>query len=231
MIDWRRSARADGQFVREREWQTAQSVILWVDDAASMAFSSSDALPQKQARARLLALALGVLLIRGGERVGLTGFSLPPRGGRGQLERLAEALARGAGEFADFGVPEARGMVPQARAVFLSDFLGEIGAVEAALEKAAARGVRGALVMVLDPAEEAFPFEGRTIFESMSGSLLHETLKAGELRARYSARLAARKEALAGFARGAGWRFHVHHTDASAQAALLWLYGALEGAV
>jgi uncharacterized protein (DUF58 family) len=231
MIDWRRSARADGQFVREREWQTAQSVILWVDDAASMAFSSSDALPEKQARARLLALALGVLLIRGGERVGLTGFTLPPRGGRGQVERLAEALSRGTGSIADFGVPEARGMLPQARAVFLSDFLGEIGAVEAALEKAAARGVRGALVMVLDPAEEAFPFEGRTIFESMSGSLLHETLKAGELRARYSARLAARKEALAAFARGAGWRFHVHHTDASAQAALLWLYGALEGTV
>src|SRR5690606_35476281 len=31
LVDWRRSARSDTQYVREREWQIAQSVILWVD--------------------------------------------------------------------------------------------------------------------------------------------------------------------------------------------------------
>ena len=33
-IDWRRSGRGDEQFVREREWQIAQSVQLWVDGGA-----------------------------------------------------------------------------------------------------------------------------------------------------------------------------------------------------
>lgn len=31
MIDHRRSAMGDTQFVREREWQIAQSVMLWID--------------------------------------------------------------------------------------------------------------------------------------------------------------------------------------------------------
>jgi len=88
--------------------------------------------------------------------------------------------------------------------------------------------VRGALVQVLDPAEEEFPFDGRTIFESMGGGLRHETLKAGELRGRYLARLADRKARLAELCRAAGWHFHTHHTGGSAQAALLWLYSALE---
>jgi uncharacterized protein (DUF58 family) len=40
-IDWRRSARGDEHFVREREWQIAQSVQLWVDPGASMRSSAA----------------------------------------------------------------------------------------------------------------------------------------------------------------------------------------------
>jgi uncharacterized protein (DUF58 family) len=94
--------------------------------------------------------------------------------------------------------------------------------------RASDKGVRGALVQVLDPAEESFPFDGRTIFESMGGTLRHETLRAGDLKARYLARLAERKDRLAALGRASGWHFLTHHTGESAQAALLWLYHALE---
>ena len=70
-IDWRRSARADTPFVREREWQAAQSVSLWVDPSRSMGFSGATGRGTKSDRARVLALALGILLLKGGERVGL----------------------------------------------------------------------------------------------------------------------------------------------------------------
>lgn len=226
LIDWRRSARGDLPYVREREWQAAQSVTLWVDDARSMGFSGARNRPSKADRARLLALALAALLVRGGERVGLSGDALPPRGGRAQVLRIAAALL-GEGD-ADYGSPQAGGMVAHGRAVFLSDFLGDPAAVEQALGRAADRGVRGALVQVLDPAEEEFPFDGRTIFESMGGGLRHETLRAGDLRVRYLARLAERKARLETLARGAGWQYLCHHTGQSAQAALLWLYRALE---
>jgi uncharacterized protein (DUF58 family) len=227
MVDWRRSARSDAQFVREREWQIAQSVLMWVDQAASMRFASSNDLPEKADRARLLALSVAILLVRGGERVGLTGGSLPPRRGEVQLLRLAEAFSRDAIE--DYGHPEARAMLPQSRALFISDFLGDPEPVESALAKAADRGVRGVMLQVLDPAEEAFPFRGRTIFESVGRSLSHETLKADDLRDRYLERLAERKARLAALCETTGWRYHCHHTSDSAQSALLWLWQAMDG--
>lgn len=226
MIDWRRSARADAHSVREREWQAAQSVTLWVDTARSMAFTGDKARPSKADRARLLALALAMLLLRGGERVGLAGDAAPPRSGRGQVDRLALALADDGA--ADYGAPVASGMVAHGRAVFLSDFLGNLTGVEQAMARASDKGVRGALVQVLDPAEESFPFDGRTIFESMGGTLRHETLRAGDLKVRYLARLAERKDRLAALGRASGWHYLTHHTGESAQAALLWLYRAME---
>ena len=227
MIDHRRSARGDQQFVREREWQIAQSVMLWVDQGASMRYASDNELPHKADRARLLGLALAILLVQGGERVGLTGTALPPRRGRNQILRLAEAFSLDAAT--DYTPPEHRALIPHARAVFISDFLGDMGEVERALTKSADRGVRGVLLQVLDPAEENFPFQGRTIFESVGGTLRHETLKAGELRDRYKARLAARRDRLAALCRTTGWRLGQHHTGESAQSALLWLYRALDG--
>ncbi len=225
MIDWRRSARSDAHFVQTREWQAAQSVTLWVDPSRSMSFSGDKARAPKADRARLIALALAVLLLRGGERVGLAGGD-PPRSGRAQMLRLAAGLGE---DIADYAAPVADGIVSHGRAVFVSDFLGDLGGIEAALARASDRGARGVLLQVLDPAEEEFPFDGRTIFESMGGTLRHETLRAGELRTKYLARLAERKDRLAVLARAVGWQFSTHHTGGGAQAALLWAYRALEG--
>lgn len=226
MVDWRRSARSDAQFVRQREWQIAQSVMLWVDPAASMRFTSDAGLPEKADRARLLALAIAVCLVRGGERVGLTGTALPPRRGQAQLSRMGIALTRDSTE--DYASPDMAGLVPQGRALLVSDFMGDIGGLRDALTRAADRGVRGVVFQVLDPAEEAFPYRGRTIFESIGGTMAHETLKAGELRDRYLARLAERKDELVTLCNATGWRYGLHHTNESAQSALLWLYRALD---
>ncbi|MDU8943690.1 DUF58 domain-containing protein [Ovoidimarina sediminis] len=227
MVDWRRSARSDIHFVREKEWQAAQSVVIWVDRGQSMQFASSDTLQTKSLVARTIALATAVLLTRGGERVGLADNSLPPRSGELQLLRLAEALSQD-DETTEYGAPETRGMIAHSRAVFLSDFLGDISPARAALTKAADKGVKGALVQVLDPAEEAFPYDGRTIFESVGGTIRFETQKARDLRDRYLDRLAERKEELRSLARLTGWQYEVHHTDHSATAALLWLYQAMD---
>ncbi|MEJ5218809.1 DUF58 domain-containing protein [Cognatishimia sp. D5M38] len=227
MIDWRRSAKSDAQFVRQKEWQIAQSVSLWVDGSASMSYTSSKDLAPKSDRAQVLALALSILLIRAGERVGLAGTDLPPRRGDGQIWRLCEALlAQGEG---DYGTPEARAMIPRTRALFVSDFMGDIAAVQQALAKAADRGVRGVLLQILDPIEEAFPFQGRAIFESMGATLEHETRKANDLRDRYLERLSERRETLEHLAKVTGWQFATHLTDAPVQQALLWLYRAMEG--
>jgi len=128
----------------------------------------------------------------------------------------------------DYSPPEHRAMIPHARAVFISDFMGELDGVQTALTKAADRGVRGVIYHVLDPSEEVFPFTGRTIFESIGGTLRHETLKANDLKGRYLARLAERKAELQRLCALTGWHYGLHHTSSSAQSALLWLYGALD---
>jgi len=227
LIDHRRSARGDQQFVREREWQIVQSVMFWIDQGASMRFFGEKSCPPKIDRARVLTLATAILLVRSGERVGLTGTTLPPRRGNAQIVRLAEMFSND--DPTDYAPPEHRAMIPHALALFVSDFLGPIDEVKLALTKAADHGVRGVLMQVLDPSEEAFPFQGRTIFESVGGTLSHETLKAGELRDCYLERLAERKAELRHLCRVTGWQLGLHHTNKSAQSALLWIYRALNG--
>lgn len=224
-IDWRRSARSDSPFVQDKEWQIAQTLQLWVNASPSMDFTSRPDTEPKSRRARLLGLAIAILLLRGGERVGLTDTSVPPRRGEIQAARLAEALAND-GSTGQSG-PDSDALLPRSRALFISDFLEDLDPIEKALGVAADRGIKGVLLQVLDPAEEDFPFAGRTVFENMTGAITHETLSAADLRSRYLDRLAERKDRLDQLARHAGWTFATHHTGQPATSALLWLHGAL----
>lgn len=231
LIDWRRSARSDRLYVREMEWEAAETVMVWCDRSQSMEFRSDLAPRTKAERAALLALALGVLLSRGGERFGLIGTEAEePRTGERQLMRWAGVLSAGPELDADFGTPPAIAMPRVGRAVYLSDFMGPADAVLPALGAAAGQGIAGIYVQILDPVEEEFPFAGRTRFESVGRIVRHETDQAGALRDAYLARLAERRDALAAVARRSGWRLVLHRTDESPRKALLQLYAALGGA-
>lgn len=224
-IDWRRSGRADVHFVRETEWQAAQAVTLWVDRSQAMHFTGHKSRAPKSERARVLGLALSVLLLKGGERVGLLP-DMPPRAGRAQLDPLALSLIADTDQ--DYGTPPDMALPAHSQAVFLSDFLGDPQPVQDAVGRAADRGIGGAMVQILDPVEEEFPYQGRSIFESMAGALRHETLRANDLQARYRARLAERRDMLASLARVTGWQLLTHHTDQPASSALMWLWQQLD---
>src|SRR5476651_2667368 len=53
-IDWRQSAKSQHLFVREREWEAAQTVWFWRDASANMSFQSGAV--SKRGRADLLLL-------------------------------------------------------------------------------------------------------------------------------------------------------------------------------
>lgn len=226
-IDWRRSARTDAQYVRDREAQQAQAAVLWVSAGQGMAFSGGPDRPAKLDRARLLALALGLALLNTGDRVALAGQ--PPRLGRAQGERIAEALSRREVQPGDDDPLPDGALRPGQRLILLDDFLGDPAPVLAMLEQAAAMGVRGAMLQVLDPDEEAFPYEGAVLFRSGSGAAHHDTRDAGGLRTAYLARLKDRRALLSRAAQQAGWHFGTHDTAAAPGQALMWLWSVLEG--
>ena len=91
-IDWRRSARGDQVYVRENEWEAANTVYFWRDGSAGMDWSSSNKLPTKKDRASVLCMALTSLLMRAGERCAVMGESERPRTGRLGLERVTRRL-------------------------------------------------------------------------------------------------------------------------------------------
>ena len=229
-VDWRRSARSDRLYVREMEWEAAESVLVWCDRSRAMDYRSDAARASKLERATLLSLALAILLRRAGERFGLVGTEAEmPRSGERQLQRLALALSRAAQTRDEYGAPPAFQMPRGSRAVFFSDFMGPREAIFPALMNAAGQGVGGIFVQVLDPAEELFPFSGRTRFESLGRGFRHETDQAGALREAYLHRLAERRDDLERTARRAGWHLVLHRTDQDPRRPLLALHQRLGG--
>lgn len=224
-IDWRRSARSDAQFVRDREAQTAQAVGLWISAGQGMGYSGGPDRPTKADRAHLLALALAMVLLRGGEKVGLLGQ--PARAGRVQADRLAEQIALARLKGGDDDSPSPDMLRPNQRLVILSDFLDDPAWVEALLSRAAGIGVTGVMMQVLDPDEEVFPWSGAVLFRSLSGAIRHDSRDAGGLRDAYLARLSERRDWLRRRATGAGWQFGHHSTGSLPATALSWLYQVL----
>ncbi len=220
-IDWRQSAKSDRLFVRETEWEAAQTVALWVATGPGMDWQSSKEVPSKAFRARLLLLALASLLLRGGERVRL--FGLPrPFAGRGALPAIAESLPRLAAR------PEDQRIARHARAVLFGDFWDPLEQTRAAIGTLAAQGVRGHLVQVLDPAEETLPYTGRIRFEAVGGEALAALVPRVEaVRDLYAERLARHRAGLAALAQSAGWTFATHRTDHPPEAALMALHQVL----
>lgn len=229
-IDWRRSGMSDDLFVRETEWETAQSVFLWPDDAASMAFASKGVATTKARRAALLALATAILLERGDERFALMRPGAPPRPmqGRTGVARLADHLSLTSGTGAETGTPPEVSYTMGGRALFLSDFFGDLDALSDALSAAVARRVRGMLVQIVDPVEEAFPYSGRVLFESVGGAMRYDADRAESLRDAYRDRLAARRDRLRAIARQAGWSFAIHRTDTPPTPALMMIHQTLQ---
>ena len=226
-IDWRQSARSARLYVREREWETSQSVWLWRDGSASMEFASAGAGETKKDRASLLLLAVASLLLGGGERVALFGADRRPARGAAALARFAEALCAEPDPPAGAGLPPRDWLPRHAHAVLIGDFLDPPETTDAAVRRLAGLGVGGCLLQVLDPAEETLPFRGRVRFSGLEGGPEPVIGRVEAARAEYRARLAAQRAALVATARRAGWTFLSHRSDRAPETALLALYLAL----
>ncbi|MFD2250704.1 DUF58 domain-containing protein [Pseudochelatococcus lubricantis] len=218
-IDWRRSARDSKLYVREREWEAAQTIELWIDRSVSMAFASSLARAPKVERAVVLGLALADTLVAAGERVGCLGL-LAPRASRHISEQIAEALAADVAG-ADRDLPPAAPLRQRSEPLLIGDFLVPLQDIEETISFIASNGARGHVLLVVDPVEETFPFSGQTeLIDPESGARLHLGDAAG-WGEDYRRRFQAHREGLRAILTRYGFTLTVHHTDRPASEAAL----------
>lgn len=230
-IDWRQSAKRQAAFVREHEWDAAQSVWLWHDASPSMAYRSSAQLPEKRERAAVLTLALASLLVRGGEQIALLGGGLPPGHGRPTLNRVADQVARAAADRVAGGqrssLPSIEPLPRYGRLVLIGDFWSPLPDLARVVHAYAARGVQGNLVQVTDPAEDTLPFRGRVRFSGLEGEGEALIGRVEMVKTDYIGLMEAHRRGLSDLARAVGWTLFAHRTDRPPQAALLALFRVL----
>ena len=208
-IDWHKSSKSDSVFIRENEWEAANTLWLWSNIGARMDFKSHLATETKKERAQILQLALASLAIRAHERIGALGSQR--RAGTGQLalRQMAEHVSK----TNDHPLPVPTAMQRQSAAVLISDFLDEPELIKRAIAPLAESGVRGHLMQITDPAEETLPYDGRVEFLGLDQSAKFLANKTQDLRARYVEAFAAQRESVRQIATRLGWSFTVHHTN------------------
>lgn len=222
-IDWRRSARDDHTYVRDREWEAAHTVWLWADPSASMLYKSAGAAASKESRALVITLALAELLSRSGERIAWPGLT-DPFTARNGAERLAAQLTQGS---ILPPRPDLSGIRRFSDIVIASDFLDPVEDTKAWLDVLARHGVRAHLIEVADPAEESFPYAGRTEFTDPESGDKLTAGRAETLGEEYRLLYAARRQELMGWCKRLGWSYTVNHTDRLASEALVRVHMAM----
>lgn len=224
-IDWRRSARDDHMYIRDREWEAAHTVWLWADMSPSMMYKSTLASVSKESRALVLMLALAEVLARSGERIGCPGI-MEPVSARNAAERLAAATMHAP---LTSGLPDTRMIRGASDIVLIGDFLDDADRVMERIAPLARRGLRGHVVEIADPAEETFPYTGRTEFTDPETGEKLTSGRAETLRDDYRRAYLARRDSLSDHLRRMGWSFTHHRTDRLASEALVAVHMHLSG--
>ncbi len=209
-IDWRRSARDDHLYVREREWEASHTVWIWADRSPSMDFNSHLTEWSKLDRALVVSFALAEVLVQGGERVGIPEL-LRPTANRNIIDKMAQAMVHDTGERPS--LPPNFSPAAFSEVLLLSDFWSPIAEFRQIIGKLGATGARGHVVQIVDPAEESFPYAGRIEFIESEGLGSVTAGRAETWRNDYQKLVADHRAALRAECEQFGWSFTVHHTD------------------
>jgi uncharacterized protein (DUF58 family) len=223
-VDWRRSARDDHLYVRDREWEASHTVWIWPDRSPSMTFASALSKDSKLERALLVAFALAEVLVQGGERVGVPGL-LRPTASRNVIEKMAEAILHDPTERGS--LPPSFAASPLSEIVLLSDLWAPIGEVRSIVSQLSATGAHGHVVQIVDPAEESFPYSGRVEFIEPEGAGSVTAGRAETWRNDYQGIVERHRAAIRAEADLRGWSFAIHRTDRPASELLLVMHSRM----
>jgi uncharacterized protein (DUF58 family) len=223
-VDWRRSARDDHLYVREREWEASHTVWIWADRSPSMAFTSGVSADNKLERGLVIAFVLAEVLVQGGERVGLPGL-MRPTASRNVIDKMAEAILHDTSQRAS--LPPTFAPSPLSEVVALSDFWSPLPELHQTITQMAASGAQGHLVQIVDRAEESFPYAGRVEFIEPEGAGSITAGRAESWREDYQGLIARHRDALRAETDQRAWTFAIHRTDRPPTELLLALHARM----
>ena len=225
-VDWKQTAKRSVPYIRENEWELAQSTWVWVDQSQSMNFKSRPELPEKLIRATVLALGLCYLLIKGGERVALLGSGMPPVSSKSTLAKMLEILMSsplsGAGT-----PPDGENLPNHAQVIVISDFLCPTQNLKKTIKSMASKGIKGHILQIYDPAEDNFPFSGRIRFDGLENEGSLTVGRAENIQAEFTRLISNHRKSVSTIAQSLGWTSTNHGTDQRPETALLALYNSM----
>lgn len=227
-LDWLVYARTDRYDVRVYEEETRLRATLVVDCSGSMAFGDASSPTSRGEHltkldyARMLAAALGFLMARNSDSVGLSLCDSrvrehhPPRSTMGHLLTLfgrLESVEPG-GETSLAAVLDelASRMTRRGLVVLISDLFDDAESLVLALKHLRHKRQDIRVFQVVDPQEESFPFKGTWEFVGLEGEG-RLRLDGDRIRRRYQQALAEHRGRIASGCHAAGISFEVCRTD------------------
>ena len=220
------SARAGKPIVVENEAEIRQHFYLWRDPSPSTNYASrKDLFTVKQAEEVML-LAFAKHLARNEEMIGILDRDGQYRGGKAP-EWLGQQLLGADVTIVTGDMPRVSRPLPRNSTVALfSDFLMKPEDLIKGLDSLNGIGLRGFLVMVLDPEEIEFKnFKGHRKFEGLEGEGTISFKKAESVQSAYQTAMRERIAWLQKLADAKGFQFILQRTDEPLHKGLLEIYG------
>jgi hypothetical protein len=198
-IDWRKTAKGDGIFIKEKEAQSPKRFQFWVDNSPKMLYSSQSDLPSKIETASALVIGLFRALYEIEERPEILGQN---KNNVSPQQLLASLLRLGTTTPA----PNKAGDV-----FIFSDGLNEIKYWQDILSKIKAKNGRIFLILINDPTEIEFDFKGRIIFKDEEEKIQIEDC--GAIKNEYLSRIRNHFSQLSEIVTSLDGQIYFHKTD------------------
>jgi hypothetical protein len=217
------SAKVGQPMVVENEAQISQRFYMWRDPSDTMNFSSDEDVLTKKNAAEVMMLAMARHLTKNEEAVGLLDSKGVYRGGTASgniATKLHDVrVITGDAPFLPSKPPK------HSKALMFSDCIGDLALIEKRLRQLRGMEVTGTLVMILDPQEIEFNYDGYVDFRPVKGDLSEKFKRVENIRTAYLERIAERIDTVKGMAEAAGFNFVFQRTDKPLHEGLMKVYG------
>lgn len=221
-IDWRRSAKGDDLYVREKELQTAQTVMIWAQQNESMDFRSRRQYLRKQDCAHILGLAIAHLGHKAGEKIRVFGNSH-------SSDRTFESFAKSLHSLQTDALPNPQNDIrsKNVTAFLIGDFLSPIEDIERRLSVMQTVTPNIVCIQILDEAEIELPYKGRVLFHRGNRSETALINDVASVQNEYKKRMDNHIQSLKNSCKKYGYEYVLFPTNTDMKSCLLDIYQRL----